>query len=228
VLRAAVLDVGVPAAERFGDVLPAADSSGQVLTAVSISLQQVRGLVPASEVGRVDDSVGIIGRAIHAVRDLSLNLHPSMLDDFGLVATVRWYLERQQPLTDCELNLEAYSLEMPLPIEINMACYRVVQEAINNILRHARAQHAWVHVTMAESEIQVLIRDDGIGFNPVEARRRATLGDSLGILGMEERVKLLGGKFELQSHPGLGTTVSLQVPFGTEDNLSAAEEHEST
>ena len=204
------------------------DEIGQVLTAVSISLQQVRGLVPARAVGRIDDSVGIVGQAIQAVRDLSLNLHPSMLDDFGLVATVRWYLERQQPLTDCELNLEAYSFQMSLPIEINMACYRVVQEAINNILRHARAQHAWVHVSSAERVIQVLIRDDGIGFNPDEARRRATQGDSLGILGMEERVKLLGGKFELQSRPGKGTTISLRVPFGTEDTLGAAVENEST
>jgi two-component system sensor histidine kinase UhpB len=90
----------------------------------------------------------------------------------------------------------------------------VVQEALTNVGRHARARHVWVDLRQRDEEVQVTVRDDGVGFDLADARARALEGDSLGLLGMQERVELLGGKFDIETEPGQGTTLRLwlQVP----------------
>jgi len=189
------------------------DEVGQALTAIKINLQAVqRRPEPNIVQSRLDDSIGIVENVLRQVRDLSLDLRPSMLDDLGLVAALRWYIDRQAQRAGFEVRLSADPIEPRLPPEIETACFRVAQEAFTNIVRHAAAGRVEVRLRIgdstrnweppASSELQLMIRDNGLGFDVAGAQKRASAGSSLGLLGMEERVLLVGGKIEVESTPG--------------------------
>jgi PAS domain S-box-containing protein len=188
------------------------DEIGQVLTAVHISIEQLRQSCPTA-CPRFDKCEQMINRAIGQVRSMSLNLRPAMLDDFGLVPALRWFLEGQKEQSGLEITLEAVSDGLPLPQEVANTAYRIVQESLTNVQRHARARHVWVTVRQDETELRLSIRDDGVGFDPGAALQRATAGASFGLLNMRERIKLLGGRFALESAPGQGTTVRIALPL---------------
>ena len=99
-----------------------------------------------------------------------------------------------------------------LPAELAIACFRVVQEALTNVVRHARARHVWVELRQGDDEVDLAIRDDGVGFDPETARRGAARGESFGLLGIQERVELLGGRADIQSQPGQGTSIRVWFP----------------
>ncbi len=189
------------------------DEIGQVLTAVHISLQQVRGVCDSAAWPRLDESAGIVKGAIQQVRDLSLNLRPAILDDFGLEAALRWYLETQRQQTGCAIDFQAQSTGAALPPELTSACFRIVQEAVTNVQRHARAQHVWVKLEQTDDYVRLVVRDDGVGFDAEAVRRRAAAGRSFGVLGMQERAELLGGQFELRSAPGQGCEAQVRLPI---------------
>ncbi|MFQ5770590.1 MAG: PAS domain S-box protein, partial [bacterium] len=190
------------------------DEIGQTLTAVKINLQAIpRQTDPISVQKQIDESVSLIERALQQTRNLSLDLRPSLLDDLGLVPALRWYLDRHARRTGVVAIFAADKLTTRLQPELEIACFRIVQEALTNAAKYARAKQIWVELHKINQELQVVVRDNGIGFDVNAARESAAKGTSLGILGMEERVLLVAGKLEIKSSPGKGTEVHASFPL---------------
>lgn len=178
------------------------DELGQVLTAVKINLQSVEhrrdfNLQPA---------IASVDSAMERIRGLALDLRPSMLDDLGLPAALRWYTDRFARDTGIELHFFA-DAAMRLEPALETACFRVAQEALTNVLRHARARHVTVEVHIGAGGAELRISDDGEGFDVSAARQRALGGTSLGLLGMEERVSYFDGELDVRSTRGKGTEI---------------------
>ncbi len=147
------------------------------------------------------------------MHSLVLELRPTMLDSLGLEATLRWLCERHQQKTGCEVKVDVDLSGTPLSPVLATACFRVVQEALTNVVRHATAPHAWVELKQAESGLELTVRDDGVGFDVALAQGWAARGGSFGLLGMRERVQLLGGSLEVESQPGRGTRIRAAFPL---------------
>jgi two-component system sensor histidine kinase UhpB len=141
---------------------------------------------------------------------MSLDLRPSQLDDLGLVAALRWYLDRQARIAGVTVSFSADSLPYRLDTAKETACFRIVQEAVTNALRHARASQIWVELRRRGDEISLVVRDDGAGFDVAAARGGAIAGKSLGLLSMEERAGLAGGRLDIVSNAGKGTEIHLR------------------
>lgn len=186
------------------------DEVGQSLTALKLSLGNAR---ERGETATLDDSVMLVEQLLEQVRELSLGLRPSLLDDLGLPAALRWFVDRQGQRAHFTGHVETDGLDGRLTPEVEIACFRVVQEAVTNVMRHARAQQVVVRVRRTDGGIAISVRDDGVGMDVGGARRCALRGVSLGILGMEDRVALLGGRLEITSTLGNGTEVAAFVPI---------------
>ncbi|MGA9856072.1 MAG: PAS domain S-box protein [Gammaproteobacteria bacterium] len=190
------------------------DELGQGLTATLLSLKTLEGQIGANPMAaQVKHASSIITVLTQQVRALSLNLRPSVLDDLGLVAAISWYIRERVETTGLRVVL---SIDKNLPRLTTLretACFRVLQSALTNILRHAQAQEAQVGLGQAEGNLVLVIRDDGRGFDVQAARRAALDGKSMGLLGMEERIRLAGGVLEIASNPGQGTVVRVEMPL---------------
>jgi PAS domain S-box-containing protein len=184
------------------------DEVGQALTAAKIALQTAaRSVDPATAVDRIGDALGLIDRTLGQVRSLSLDLRPSLLDDLGLVPALRSHVSALKRRTGLGARLEADPALPRVDPDIETACYRVAQEALTNVVRHSGATEVTVSLTRSEGALVLQVVDNGKGFDTEPAIARATAGASLGLLGMHERVSLAGGRFQLVSAPGRGTSV---------------------
>jgi two-component system sensor histidine kinase UhpB len=188
------------------------DDIGQALTALKIQLESLA----RSEAGvrpRIDECVETTRHALDRVRQLALSLRPLQLDDLGLVSALRSHLDRQARVGGLIPHFDAEQAGHAPP-EIETACFRVAQEAITNVLRHARARNLWLRLATADARLALSLRDDGVGFDAEAARRRAAAGGSLGLVSMEERIAFAGGSLELRSAPGQGTVLLATFPLG--------------
>jgi signal transduction histidine kinase len=198
------------------------DDLGQALTALKIQLESL-ARVPASGVApRLAECVATTGHALERVRQLSLSLRPLQLDDLGLAAALRSHLDRQASLGRLTPHFETAQVPASVSPEIETACFRVAQEAINNVLRHAGARNLWVRLSSDAGRLALSVRDDGAGFDLDAARRRAAAGGSLGVVGMEERVAQAGGSFELRTRPGRGTEMLATFPLAMHPGADSA------
>jgi signal transduction histidine kinase/PAS domain-containing protein len=201
-------------AERRAVARELHDDFGQALTAIRLNLK--KGGSDLSE------SIQLVDQAIQRMRELAQDLRPSILDDLGLPAALRWYVAREAKRAGLELRLEVADLPR-LPAAVETTCFRLVQEALTNIVRHAQARKLEIEVAAREGSLLLTVRDDGKGFDPRAALRRAAQGHSLGLLGMKERVSLAGGELEIESAPVRGTVVSARFPLpGGQDDASNA------
>jgi signal transduction histidine kinase len=150
--------------------------------------------------------------ALSRIRDLSLDLRPSMLDDFGLVSTLEWYIERQAERSGFEAKFLAEPPEMRLPLSLETTVFRATQIALTNVARHAQAKHVWVELHQHQTELEWVIRDDGVGFDVASALERAAHGATLGLLSMQERARLVHGELEIKSTLGQGTEIRARFP----------------
>ncbi len=189
------------------------DEIGQILSTISVTLHTNMEFCSCNSRTRLEDGVRIVDQAIHQVHNLSLDLRPSMLDDLGLVATIRWHASRQSETGHFTVSFFVESSGERLPADLETACYRVVQEALTNVVRHAHARQVWIEFRQRESDVQLVVRDDGVGFNRDAVQREAARGLSFGVLGMQERVALLGGQMEITSTPGHGTSIQVVFPL---------------
>ena len=190
------------------------DEVGQTLTVAEMNLQAVlQSPREASLTRRVNESLQAVERVLGQVRDLSLNLRPSILDDLGLQSALRWYTSRQASLTGLHVEFQADTLEERLDPAIETACFRVAQEALTNIVRHASARKVAVEMRKQDGYLHLFVRDDGVGFDVAALRKQAVLGASLGLLSMEERATLTDGGLECKSNPGQGTEVHAWFPL---------------
>jgi signal transduction histidine kinase len=151
----------------------------------------------------------IIKEMIEQVQTLAFELRPSMLDDFGLVEALRNLVTRHGARAGVPASFTATPSDARAPAEIETACFRIVQEALSNVARHARARHVEVTLTAQDVAVEVAVRDDGVGFN-VEQRRTG-----LGLVGMGERADFAGGGLDIESAPGAGTTLRARFPRAT-------------
>ncbi len=189
------------------------DEIGQVLTAIGMNLQVMRAAGGHAKEQRLEECLAIVNRAFLQVRNLALDLRPPMLDDLGLAAALRWLVDRQAQRDGLIAHIIVDSGEAELPFVLATACYRIVQEAMTNIARHAGAKQVWVELHQDDDEVELIVRDDGIGFAPEKSTRPAPLGTGLGLLGMQERVRLLGGRIDIKSTPGQGTAIRAYFPL---------------
>ncbi len=206
------------------------DEIGQALTAVNLNLQAIQASLPDPDLRhRFAESTQIIAGTLEQVRALSLDLRPAVLDDLGLVAALEWYAERQAEVGKFACDFTAEPLPVPIPDDIQTTCFRVAQEAFTNILRHAYARRVQVELRLcptkrgsgqrgragSATELVLTIRDNGVGFDLQAAKTRATRGASLGLLGMEERINLVGGHLQVESAVSHGTVICAHLPLTT-------------
>jgi len=195
------------------------DEIGQALTAVKMNLQTLHRKNDRPDIAAsLSDSMGIVDHILQHVRDLSLDLRPSLLDDLGLVSAVKWYVSRQAERAGWDAQIFAEDSLSHLPADMAVTCYRIVQEAVTNVMRHAEARHLSVTLKKNDAELEIVIRDDGVGFDAVHAQQRAAHGQSLGVLGMEERVRHFDGRLSIRSNPGGGTEVKAMIPLPRESS----------
>jgi PAS domain S-box-containing protein len=200
--------------ERRGLARELHDELGQGLTAALLSLKDLITQAGASTlVSQISHASTIITGLTQQVRALSLDLRPSVLDDLGLVSAVRWYIRERIEPTGLKVTLHVDANLPRLSAIRETTCFRVLQSALTNVLRHAQAQKVQVGLHKVEGNLLLVIKDDGLGFDVKAARRTALEGKSLGLLGMEERVRLAGGKFEISSVQGGGTEIRVELPI---------------
>lgn len=198
------------------------DEIGQSLAAIYFRMQALLKSTEPCPRDLIEDSAEIADRTMRTVRDLSLDLHPSLLDEAGLAETLRWYVDRQVRGPGLDVELVVCPTLASLPGDLRSACFRIAQSALSNVVRHAKATTVRVQVDARDGTLALVIRDDGVGFDPAMTLPRATSGWSLGILGMQERAELLGGTIAFESSPGKGTTVRTTFPLPA--NGSAGED----
>lgn len=189
------------------------DQIGQVLTAIRINLQTVWDTCETSESrALIDEGVAIVDEALEQVRDLSFELRPSLLDDLGLVAALRWYTDRFARRTGIR---SANAIDLPentrLRLELETACFRIVQEALTNVVRHAGARNVSITLRSLKNEICLSIKDDGRGFDAY-SQRLSQFTTHLGLRGMRDRALAVGGRLEIKSSPSRGTEISAHFP----------------
>ena len=203
--------------ERKGISLELHDEMGQTLTAIGLNLESIgKELTPehaAMIKDKLAETISLVEHASDHVRDLSLDLRPSMLDDLGLLPTLRWYVNSYEKRTETPVIFEALNLEERLAPEVEIVLYRIVQESLNNIRKHAQAKKVKIRLEQKKKKIGVLIEDDGIGFHSDRAVSETTLVKGIGLLGMQERVRLLGGSLKIRSREGQGTSIFVELPL---------------
>jgi two-component system sensor histidine kinase UhpB len=190
------------------------DETSQVLTSLLISLALLDESVTTEEARqRVADTRALAHQTLRAVRNLSIDLRPSALDDLGLLPALRWYIKEYQQKCGIEVEFSASGLKRRLPAEMETALYRIIQEALTNTAKHARARRAWVAVSEENGSVRAFVRDDGQGFDAQAVLRTPWQDRGLGLAGMQERAMLLDGSIKIESQPGTGTTIEVTIPL---------------
>lgn len=186
------------------------DEVGQSLTGVLVEMANLSTLIRARDLDGVSEKAAAVKKliedSIRVVRNMALLLRPSMLDDLGLVPALEWQAREVSKRAGVWVEVDAGEVCEELPEEHKTCVYRVVQEALHNIVQHASAHKVKVTVRQEQGRLQLAIEDDGRGF---DTRRQK----GMGLLGMEERVRHLGGSFEVHSRPGAGTVLSVALPL---------------
>lgn len=189
------------------------DDLGQALTAVRLDLARVERDLPAMSPIRaqVRSARQQLAGVLQSIRNLAQLLRPAVLDDLGLLAAVESYATRFAERTGLKLSLDlAAGQELTLSREVELALYRTLQEALTNVARHASARQVWVQVAADESNVRLVVRDDGRGLGWDGASEQE--GPGLGLAGIRERAALYGGRLQIGSQPGRGTELRLELP----------------
>ncbi|MBI3569831.1 MAG: PAS domain S-box protein [Gammaproteobacteria bacterium] len=189
------------------------DELGQALTAIKINLQARDRLNHQSPTESDTENLRIVEDALQQVRRLALALRPSMLDDLGIGPALRWMAEQQAERSGYTVHFGADFPDTRLAPELETTCFRISQEALTNIARHAQAKRVAIELRHEGDTLVMTVQDDGRGFDVAAMRERAKAGGSTGMLGMQERAALIGGQLEIESAPGRGTTLRVRFPW---------------
>ncbi len=192
------------------------DEMGQVLTAAKITLDMA-GLARGGDAPgqATSETAALLERILDRIRDLSLDLRPPLLDERGLAAALRGFMEAQSRRTGVTIDVTVEAPFPRVPPEVEIAAFRIAQEAVTNAVRHGGAGRIAVGLRLKDGALELAVDDDGAGFRPDEALARAATGRHLGLLGMRERVEMLGGRMTLRSAPGQGTSIGVTLPVET-------------
>ena len=187
------------------------DETGQALTSILLSLRTVEEAAGDEQElhAAVAEVRELVRSTLQDVRQLAVELRPKVLDDFGLVAALERLTETFGEQTGMSVQFQQLlPTSDRLPPEVETALYRIVQESLTNIVKHARATSVSVVLARKDDSVSVVVEDDGVGFEPHLAR-----DGGIGLVGMQERVALLGGRLAIESRPGAGTTFVAEVPL---------------
>jgi two-component system sensor histidine kinase UhpB len=191
------------------------DEVNQALTAILLRLEALAQDSPASSIEEVTELKRLVNQAMDELLNLARQLRPSALDDHGLMPAIETQLKRFSAHTGVEVSLNTDGDPDLLPDDVQTAVYRILQEALANVGRHAGATAVAVDIEAADERLELRVRDDGAGFDPGELSRRSANGNGpgarLGLSGMAERARLAGGELDVRSAPGGGTTVTLRI-----------------
>jgi signal transduction histidine kinase len=192
------------------------DELGQELTALRYALTFTRQRFerdPASIRPNLDEIESLTGRAATTTRQIVSDLRPRILDDLGLDAGVEWLLKRTEERAGLVCRLVTSSRRLDVDVDVSIAAFRILQESLTNVVRHAQAAHVDVEIQVEGEELRLRVRDDGIGMKDPEKRRIEPGKGGMGLVGMRERVSALGGALRLESGAGLGTTIDVRLPL---------------
>ena len=188
------------------------DELGQSLTALKVNLQILEPYCTGGEAeDHLAEALMIVGRSLEQVRGMMLDLRPPALEELGLAAVLESHLAQQAEAAGWNAHFDASALAGRLRPELENACYRVAQEALTNVMRHAGARQVWVVLGLNGGQVELSVRDDGAGFD-VAAASDGSLAQSFGLTGMHERARQMGGRLSIRSAPGCGTEVRASFP----------------
>lgn len=188
------------------------DEAGQALTALQLSLSLMRTELPEGSdqlENQLQEAIELTGVTLDRLRVLAQNLRPPALDNVGLDQSLRDYCQRMGSRAHLQMDYRASGIEQ-IPGHVQISLYRIVQEALTNIVKHARASHVWVHIESDAEGVALSVIDDGVGF-PAEDWQLTSRHAGIGLTGMRERVEALGGTFEIISEPGKGVSVRVLI-----------------
>jgi len=194
------------------------DGIGQTLSAIKFSVEstvrQLQDHIPEQDLTLLQNIIPKMQGAIEEVRQISMDLRPSILDDLGIVATLSWFCrEYRSDFQDLELMLETATYEEDVPAELKVVIFRIVQEALNNIAKHASAQRVGLKLRNNGLALELEIVDDGVGFEVTDvSEKRSRVEGGMGLVSMRERAEYSGGQFQLRSVPGQGTRIWVSWP----------------
>ncbi len=207
--------LGAQEAERVRVSRELHDDTGQALTLLLVRLQLVENMSSESEVRReLAELRELVGATIDGVRRLAVQLGPSVLEDLGLCAALEWLADRVRAEARLVVDLRLDCESPHVSPEVAVAVFRVAQEALTNVVRHARATRVDIELGTLTGSLRLSVADDGTGFDLEDARGRPTA--SVGLFGMAERVGLVGGSLEIDSCTGGGTRVRASIPLREE------------
>jgi len=192
------------------------DETSQALTSLAVNLEAVADALPLATgelKARLKRIQSIALMTLDEIHKVIWELRPTLLDDLGLVAAVQSHVETHLGAAGVKVHLETIGDEKRLPSKVETAIFRIIQEAITNIIRHSHAENACINLEFEDTSIRVHIEDDGRGFDLDEAMSAIKDGRGLGLLSMKERAELLGGLLKIKSHPGQGTQINLGIPL---------------
>jgi PAS domain S-box-containing protein len=191
------------------------DELGQALTALKLDVAWMLGHLSAGSptlADKLDAMQGQLDATVAATRRISSDLRPLMLDDLGLIPAAEWLAQNFSERTGIPCNLRIRPPDMELAEPHASALYRILQESLTNVARHAEANRVDIAIERIDGALKLTVRDDGRGFSTVEVRTQKTYG----LLGLRERTVLLGGEANIASEPGRGTTIEVRIPLETE------------
>ncbi|HXT42253.1 MAG TPA: PAS domain S-box protein [Candidatus Angelobacter sp.] len=199
------------------------DEVGQALTAISVNLQLLKRKAAKADDGldaTVAETQSILEQTMHNVHRFSYELRPAMLDDLGLVIALRWYIKGFAKRTSIKVNFRADAGVEQLQNESKTVIYRVIQESLTNVYKYADAERAAVLIRWTGDGARLTVKDNGRGFQPDQLDLSSREKSGLGLMGMEERLRLVNGQFAVKSAPGKGTTIRALIPFQPESDKS--------
>jgi PAS domain S-box-containing protein len=201
-------------AERRKIAIELHDEIGQVLTAVQLNLRGIVEFEEAKDVpARLEETITLTQQLLQQVRELSVDLRPWMLDQLGLVPSVRWYADKQAQRGKIKLDFITENITGRFAPIIEITSYRIIQESMTNILRHAQATEVSIRLINTDGTLVTEIRDNGIGFDAKKIKEKPIGQRGLGAIGMKERVTSIGGTLEITSEPGKGTSIKFRLPL---------------
>jgi signal transduction histidine kinase len=192
------------------------DETGQSLTAIGMGLRGLSGkLGPRNKdaLATLHKLETLTADSLSELQRLMTDLRPSHLDDLGLSAALRWYASNIQEHSSLNIRVDIHGEECDLDDAMKITVFRIIQESLNNIIKHARASHVNIHLHFEEKKVRINVFDNGIGFDRDQVRQIRNNRPCLGLAGMEERAALLGGTVTVQSRPGYGTEVEALIPY---------------
>ena len=192
------------------------DETGQALTAIGMGLRGLSGKLST----RSKDALNTLhtletltADSLQELQRLMTDLRPSHLDDLGLSAALRWYSTKLQEHSLLHIRVDIHGEECDLDDAMKITIFRIIQECLNNVIKHAQATNVNIHVHFEEKDVRISVFDNGVGFDRDQVQQRRTNRPSLGLAGMEERAALLGGTVTVQSRPGYGTEIEALIPY---------------